>query len=85
MSFPDPGCVKTSQASNPGEWFSQIAQNLPPSEIVIALNCSPKRQLFYQFSIPLRFYTTKTHSRPCACRRCQGAPRVRNRFDNGRT
>jgi hypothetical protein len=59
----DPGCVKTSLASNPGEWFSQIAQNLPPSEIVIALNCSPKRQLFYQFSTPLHFYTTKTQRR----------------------
>jgi hypothetical protein len=53
----DPGCVKTFQATKPGEGFSQIAQNLPPSEIVIALiavrrdSCSiifPRRRVFTQ-------------------------------------
>jgi hypothetical protein len=34
---------------------------------------------------PRQFGTFLTHSRPCACRRCRAAPRVRNRFDNGRT
>jgi hypothetical protein len=33
----DPGSVKTPQAPKPGKWLSQIAQNWPCSEIVIAL------------------------------------------------
>ena len=53
----DPGCVKTIQAPNPGERFSQIARNLPRSETVVALiairrdSCSinfPRHRLFTQ-------------------------------------
>jgi hypothetical protein len=34
----DPGCVKTPECQKRGEWISQINQDWPRSEIVIALN-----------------------------------------------
>jgi hypothetical protein len=39
MSPMGPGCVKTPQARKRGEWFSQIDQNQPRSEIVVAELC----------------------------------------------
>jgi hypothetical protein len=37
FSAHDPGRVKAPQARKRGEWFSQIDQNQPRSEIVVAL------------------------------------------------
>jgi len=51
-----PGCVKTSEVPKPREWFSEIAQTRP--------DCDPRRDFFYQFSTPPRFYTAKTLNGP---------------------